>query len=357
MILSPLAKEELEWWLHNLVVLNGKPIEVPPISLMLETDASKKGWGGRIWIQNQGYVDQAAGMWTAQEQTTHINVLELQAAWFTLQALVIPRLPQLQIAHIQCQMDNSSAVAYLNRMGGTHSRSLNNLSKKMWNWAMSHSIHLSAVHIAGVKNTVADRLSREFSERLEWMLDRTVFLQLTQRLGYPQVDLFASRINRQIPRFVSWRPDPEAWKTDAFSINWSQILGYAFPPFNLILKVLKKVQSEGTDLLLITPQWPTQPWYPMALEMAILDPVLLPGKILHLPNSPEEIHYLEEEKNLRLIAWLVSGDGSKVKDYQRGLQKLSLSHGELKQISNTHLLGPCGLAGATRGKWIPFDRL
>lgn len=34
-------------------------------------------------------------------------------------------------------------------------------------------------------------------------------------MGPLEVDLFASHLSRQLPRFYSWRPDPEAEATDA----------------------------------------------------------------------------------------------------------------------------------------------
>ena len=54
------------------------------------------------------------GRWTAREQKEHINVLELQAAFFALKSLA-----SLETElHIQVQLDNSTAVAYINNMGG-----------------------------------------------------------------------------------------------------------------------------------------------------------------------------------------------------------------------------------------------
>ena len=44
--------------------------------------------------------------------------------------------------------------------------------------------------------------------------------------------MFASRLNKQIDRFVSWRPDPDAVAVNGFSLNWSEYaLIYAFVPF------------------------------------------------------------------------------------------------------------------------------
>ena len=38
---------------------------------------------------------------------------------------------------------------------------------------------------------------------------------------------------------MSWKPDPEAEEEDAFTLNWSQLRGYAFPPFALIGRCLR----------------------------------------------------------------------------------------------------------------------
>ena len=50
----------------------------------------------------------------------------------------------------------------------------------------------------------------------DWMLNPVVFQRILTQMGPLEVDLFASRLTRQLPRFYSWRPDPEAEATDAF---------------------------------------------------------------------------------------------------------------------------------------------
>ncbi|KAK3889264.1 hypothetical protein Pcinc_006829 [Petrolisthes cinctipes] len=63
--------------------------------------------------------------------------------------------------------------------------------------------------------------------------------------GTPDIDLFASRLNKQIKRICSWKPDPEAEHFDAFTINWAQFeLIYMFPPFSLISRCLQKMRAE-----------------------------------------------------------------------------------------------------------------
>jgi hypothetical protein len=48
------------------------------------------------------------------------------------------------------------------------------------------------------------------------MLNKNIFRKLSQRFFEPKIDLFASRLNSQIPNnYVSWFPDPNAFDFDA----------------------------------------------------------------------------------------------------------------------------------------------
>ena len=51
---------------------------------------------------------------------------------------------------------------------------------------------------------------------------------------------------------------------DAFTIPWTDIDFYCFPPFSCILRVIKKVIQDQARGILVLPDWPTQPWYPHA---------------------------------------------------------------------------------------------
>ena len=58
------------------------------------------------------------------------------------------------------QLDNATAVAYINNLGGTVLSQLMELVKEIWQWALNKDIFLKAQHIPGVSNTVADAESR-----------------------------------------------------------------------------------------------------------------------------------------------------------------------------------------------------
>jgi hypothetical protein len=56
----------------------------------------------------------------------------------------------------------------------------------------------------------------------------------------PQIDLFASRINKQFAQYVSYRPDPFASYIHAFTITLADKQFYCFSPFKLYTQINKK---------------------------------------------------------------------------------------------------------------------
>ena len=88
-------------------------------------------------------------------------------------------------------------------------------------------------------------MSREFNATLEWTLNSSFFDKVVQGFSRPTVDLFASRVNYRLPAYVSWKPDPNAFFVDAFSISWAQFThGYVFPPFCLLSRCIQKIAQE-----------------------------------------------------------------------------------------------------------------
>ena len=61
--------------------------------------------------------------------------------------------------------------------------------------------------LLGTNNVAADRALRVLCE---WELDETTFESITAYFFRPQIDLFASWLNHQLPRYAAWQPDPGA---------------------------------------------------------------------------------------------------------------------------------------------------
>ena len=241
-------------------------------------------------------------------------------------------------------------------MGGTRSHQLNDLATQLWVWCLERGITLSAEHLPGVENCVADFESRTVQSSAEWQLRKDIFLNL-MRAHQCNVDLFATRLNHQLPQYVSWRPDPFALGTDAMQIPWTRLKGYAFPPFVLISKILRKVREERTMILLIAPVWESQAWYPTLLSMLVDYPILLPAHSDLLTDPFGQHHPLVLAGQLQLAAWTLSGEVTQQKEFQEKLQSSCSLDGAKAPIPHTRVLGRSGSAGVCRGKWIPFHAL
>ncbi|KZR97527.1 Uncharacterized protein APZ42_007544, partial [Daphnia magna] len=149
----------------------------------------------------------------------------------------------------------------------------------------------------------------------DWMLLSDRFKAL--HLIWPtEVDLFEAAWNRQLPKFVSWIPQPNAAAVNAFSLSWYNLRAYAFPPFALILRCLAKIKRERADLVLICPLWPSQPWWPLLLEMAIDIPRVFQYHPLLLHSSDLHPHPLLQSGKFLLSAWMLSGVVSKNEDFR-----------------------------------------
>ena len=190
--LSQQARTDLTWWRDN-VQFQSKDINKPEPQLTITTDSSDFAWGGTKNTQQVG------GPWGNQEIDWHINLKELTAILFTLQALC----KQDTNKHIKILTDNTTCVSYINKKGGKKAH-LNATARQIWLWAIERKNWLSAVHLPGCQNKKADALSRaNYATETEWQLDPKVFKQIQSITGPLRIDLFAYRLNHQCQNYVA----------------------------------------------------------------------------------------------------------------------------------------------------------
>ena len=158
-------------------------------------------------------------------------------------------------------IDNMTAVAYIDKKGGTRSPQLATLAVELWTYCLSRQIWVTAKHLPGLMNSEADHASRNFNTHTEWKLNPEIFQRITTRYYTPEVDLFASRLNHQLPLYVRRYPDPGAIAIDAFLQDWSLWTVFIHPPIVLIPRILLQMKHDKATGLLIAPNWQGQPWF------------------------------------------------------------------------------------------------
>ncbi|KAF7246596.1 Tyrosine recombinase XerD [Varanus komodoensis] len=134
-----------------------------------------------------------------------------------------------------------------------------------------------AVHLAGTDNVEADALSRQMSTTHKWELDRVVCNQLFQLRGQPDIDLFATRLNRLYGLFCSRVGLGLDSRGDALMIDWNNLFFYAFPPIPLLMKVVSKIVHDNATGILITPWSTSGPTVLSSDIQAILESALRPS--------------------------------------------------------------------------------
>ena len=143
---------------------------------LIDSDASLIGWGATC--QNQ----QTGGPWSQSECSMHINCLELLATTLAVHTF----------------LKNKTKM----------STELVGLAKNLWMWCLERNIHITAQHLPGVQNCIADAESRIMRDRSDWQLNPVLFNRIMNLFGPVGVDMFASRLTTQCPVYFSWRPDP-----------------------------------------------------------------------------------------------------------------------------------------------------
>ena len=243
----------LQWWTKDLNILLGQPLHPLHHALQIFIDASSKGWGAHL-----GDV-MVSGSWSVPESQLHINFLELKAILLALKRF--QHLVQGQIVLVTT--DNSTVVAYINKERGMRSGLLCALIWGLLCWCNPRQIVLKARHIPGCLNVIADMLSHQSQViQTEWSLRQEVFDLLCQTRHRPEVDLFATRYNCKLTKFVSPVPDPKACAVDALTVSLEDLVLYAFPPVSLLGKVISKLSDHRCKrVLLIAPGWPNMPWF------------------------------------------------------------------------------------------------
>ena len=180
-------------------------------------------------------------------------------------------------------------------MGSCRSINCERITKSIWEWAIKRRLWLSSALIPGRLNMEVDEESRKTELTTDWKLKRTIFHNMLEYFQYhAEIDLFESRLNAQLLRFFSYRPDSFAKITNAFTISCKDKNFYCFSLSACIGKILQNVSADKATGLLVVPNWPTQIWFPLLMDMLISETFIFPPSIsqLELPSNMKVTHSL-----------------------------------------------------------------
>ena len=170
-------------------------------------------------------------------------------------------------------------------------------------------------------------------------------------MGQPEIGLFASRLSHQLPVYIAWKADPHHLGTDAMQQIWSHQLLYAFPPFALIPRVLRKGSGEHDDS--DNTSMANSSLVPRTSE--VVSRKTITNTKSQDSFNKSSVHPLVRNQTLRLAAWKGSGKSCLRKEFRKQLPFLSQVQGGMAQSLITIRPGGSGLTGVLKRKLIHFD--
>lgn len=170
MILPSVLNEDFTWWKLHIRTASA-PMNELVYDLKIFSDASRTGWG--VFCKCR----RSHGHWKLNDLNLHINSLELMAAFFGLKCFANDK----QGSNILLRIDNTTAIAYINRMRDSHFETLSSLVREIWLWCEQRDIWISASYIRSCDNVEADNESRKLQSETEFELSDDAFQNIKSK--------------------------------------------------------------------------------------------------------------------------------------------------------------------------------
>lgn len=140
------ATESPHWFHYNIIptIHQHSPLEI-------YTDASKTGWGAHLAPHSRH------GLFPPPSSPTHTN------NWRELHAIRLALahgFPSVTNTRVIIRTDSRTAASYVNRQGGVVAGLVEEVKRLFMEVVWPRGLAVEAVHVRGVDNKVADRLSR-----------------------------------------------------------------------------------------------------------------------------------------------------------------------------------------------------
>ena len=277
------------------------PFTSSPTTATIVTDASIRGFGA--WgAAPDGGPPELQGFWAPADHVCgQINLLELRAV------LLAPRANRGRLAgmSVHPRTDNTCALQVVNKHASRPPAIMAGY-RDLYRPPRTNSMSLRAAHIDTVSNWRADGLSRAagatefgYPPALRGLGERRWRRQCT-------VDRLASPQHHQPPpdgynsRWATNGEAPPAW-----TIKWDGFSWFT-PPLALLTDTLTKIREDQGRGLLLAPEWPAQPWWPL-LQRLQRGSLLIDDLESFLVRHPNNAAAPEVTKNRRWTwrLWLV----------------------------------------------------
>jgi len=263
---TPQLLEEWNMWIYFLQTNTGSPwkkYQNVLIQADISSDASARGFAGIVDFVD-GPVKITANEFDESFLNQDIQVKEGEALRATLFMLVSEFRDKIKGKTLVCKIDNQVLKAVLERKGTSQNLNLNSIGKQIFWLQYFGGFHIALEYVRSEDNK-ADKFTRE-SPGLEASISHESFMHIWEKWGPFQWDLMASAANvNKDPRglklnYFSRYYDPSSSGVNVFAQNVTMLKEiFCFPPFPIIGMVLKYLEQQKVDCVMILPSV-NSPW-------------------------------------------------------------------------------------------------
>lgn len=293
---------ELKWWVRDynkhtpeLIHWNGKHHHNRKPTVKIYSDACNYQWGYWVAKTDQFPELNIKRPFSGDQLNWHITLQETYAA---AQAVIeVARLRNLKDCSILARSDATTTVHYVKCSGGkkmAHAMAIVPMEEE----CLARRISVTCFHIAG-ENNPGDAPSRDLVGVAQYKMHEAVFAAAHQQWGPIAGDLFAAQWNNQAARYATYEwGDSKAVAHDAFTMDWTPGLWWAFPPpqKQMLNKVVQRTLAEGANIVLVTPLWKIEAVV-TALQHLVAHPLVLEVN-KDLLQCPDAYRLNEEAKKM-----------------------------------------------------------
>ena len=271
--LTPVARDELTFWLNYLPNHNGMAIQHPVAAgVITYSDASETGCAAIVspYPDRQEFV--IHWQFDRQEIGTSSTYRELVAGKHGLQQARA----LLENQSVRWFTDSSNVVSIVRK--GSMVPSLLKLALEIFTITRRYNINLAMTWISRDHNTKADLCSR-IIEYDDWGIHPKWYAHIVSNLGTPQFDRFADQHNTKTVLYNSRFYTDTTSGIDCFTQDWRGYLNWLVPPIHMIGRTLAYMMLLRCEGILVVPVWYSSYFWPLLQNIIREHPQVVIGKL------------------------------------------------------------------------------
>ncbi|KAA6403418.1 MAG: hypothetical protein EZS28_001046 [Streblomastix strix] len=251
------AIPDINQWIAKLRAnIPAQLIQIPP-QITITTDATPSGWSSTLDKESE-VIALAHGTWNKIQAKLTSSNREIKAITQDLRSFA-KVLKNSRVQSMKIRNDNSTAVFDIWKWRA--STSLIKEIKQVHQTIEKLGIQIQITHLPGVRNEIADALSRLPIAR-DYKLKEKIFQQTCLQTNLNStIDTLYQNFNNLQPRFMPTIRGYGEIEIDALNQTMKMEFLWIHPPIHLLPAVLKNIREKQIEAMIRAPLWLGQIWY------------------------------------------------------------------------------------------------